>query len=232
MVFNLPKETRMDTQTPEGKDFRAGHRIEIQALTLRMLNLAKKLNKKNSNSYSKYNDMEDKLKRNVLSTMMINGKLIDGIDESGNPDFTIRPNVFLAYYIYPELLSKKDWEATFDYVLEKCWLEWGGLSSISKKDSLFMSHHTGIDNRSYHRGDSWFFLNNIAAICMLDVNLEKYKGRIKKIKDASLQEMKFKGFIGQCAELSEASSLKSTGCLAQAWSASTLLELLKKTRKL
>lgn len=229
LVYNEPKETWMDTTTPEGKDQRAGYRIEIQALTLKMFELAKKINKIGTEKYTKYKKMEEGLKQTVLRTMLINGNLIDGLDETATPDFTKRPNIFLAYYIYPELLSKKDWEKTFDNVFNECWLDWGGLSSISKNNDLFQEKHTGPDNKSYHRGDSWLFINNISTICLHEVNKEKYSDKIKKILEASAEEMLLKGFLGQCSELSNANSLESTGCLAQAWSASTLAEALIKT---
>lgn len=230
LIYNEPKETWMDTTTPEGKDSRAGYRIEIQALTLKIFELAKKMNKIGTEEYKKYKKIEEDLKHNTIRTMLINGNLIDGLDETMTPDFTKRPNVFLAYYIYPELLSNKDWEKTFDNVLNECWLEWGGLSSISKNNELFQKRHTGPDNRSYHRGDSWLFMNNISSICMHEVNQKKYQEKIIKILQSSSEEMLTKGLLGQCAELSNADILQSTGCLAQAWSAATLAEALIKTQ--
>jgi glycogen debranching enzyme len=91
---------------------------------------------------------------------------------------------------------------------------------------LFQNSHTGINNKSYHRGDSWYFVNNIAAMSLAKLDYNKYKDQIEKIKNASVNEMLYSGFLGQCAELSSAEKQDSSGCLAQAWSASTLSELL------
>ncbi|MFT4311461.1 MAG: amylo-alpha-1,6-glucosidase, partial [Candidatus Woesearchaeota archaeon] len=140
-------------------------------------------------------------------------------------DFSVRPNVFLAYYFNKDILSKAEWERSFDKVIDVCYLSWGGFSSVSKNDSRFKSFHTGMSNESYHNGDSWFFVNNIAAICMFDLNKEKYSKYVNRIFEASLFERDNFGFLGVCAEISNADSLSSKGCFCQAWSEATLFEL-------
>ena len=92
---------------------------------------------------------------------------------NGQTDYTQRPNVFLAYYIYPNLLKKTAWNKVFDNALRKLWLPWGGVATIDKDSHLFQGEYTGQDNKSYHRGDSWFFLNNMTAICMRKLDCER-----------------------------------------------------------
>lgn len=229
LIQNGPLETWMDTSDKEGSDTRQGARVEVQALHLCMLKtariLAEIIGEKNLQEYIL---KESDFKKTVLKKIFNAGLLADGFHEN-KIDNTARPNIFLANYIYPELLEKNDWISTFDFVMQECWLDWGGISSISKQSPLFKGNHTGITNESYHRGDSWYFLNNIAAICMHRVDKELYKDKIKSIKDASVNEMLNKGWPGQCAELSSANTQTSEGCLAQAWSAATLIELLEET---
>ncbi len=216
-IYNKSLETWMDT----GKEnsTRKGYRVEIQFLyhhLLKTLNyLAELINIK-----PRYDTEE--FKQRIRKHFITEEGLIDGIDEE--PDFTKRPNVFLAHYISKEILTKEEWEKTFDKVLEECWLEWGGLSSISKNNDLFENEYTGMNNKSYHHGDSWYYINNIASIAMHDLNNEKYKDYVKKILEASIEDMET-GIVGSCSEISSASKRKNEGALVQAWSASTLYEL-------
>lgn len=231
MICNHELETWMDTHEGGHSDVRDGGRVEIQALHLSGYSLFIKLSELLGFENQKIYEKETDLKRSIREHLITNGILRDGMSCHSNLDMTTRPNVFLAYYVYPNLLIQEEWERTFDNLIEDCWLEWGGFSSIEKTSYLFQPRHTGINNKSYHRGDSWYFLNNIAAICMLRLNKDKYFTHIEKIKNASIKEMMFSGLVGQCAELSSAAEQTSEGCLAQAWSASTLIELLNSIDK-
>jgi len=195
---------------------RAGARIEIQAMHLNMLHLMHQLSHD-----SAYEKKEKNLRSDVLEAFWNGNLLGDGVEE-----FTARPNVFIAYYMYPDLLSRSDWQACFENVLEKLWLEWGGLSSIDRKHALFTADYSGIDNRSYHRGDSWFWLNNLAAVCLYRNNAIKFEDKILKVIEASSNEILWHGAVGHHAEISSASHLSSKGCFAQAWSASMFIELI------
>jgi hypothetical protein len=207
LVANNPLETWMDTGVG-GKDVRDGARIEVQALTLA---LARTLGEK---------EFEWQLARRVRETFWNGSYLHDGL---GDP--TIRPNVFIAAYAYPDLLTKSEWEKCFDAVLPKLWLPWGGLSSIDTSHELFTDHYAGQDNVSYHRGDSWFWLNNLAALVMHRVNAKKYRKYIDRILEASSHEITALGALGHHAELSSARALSSHGCQSQAWSAAMFIEL-------
>jgi glycogen debranching enzyme len=215
LVTNRKNETWMDTDH-NSNDVRDGARIEIQAMHLSMLHLMHQLSHD-----SAYEKKEKALKKDVLEAFW-NGEIIgDGAEE-----FTARPNVFIAYYMYPDLLSRSDWQACFENLLDKIWLEWGGIASIDRKHALFTADYSGIDNKSYHRGDSWFWLNNLAAICLYRNNAISFEDRILKMRDASANEILWHGAVGHHAELSSASHLSSKGCLAQAWSAAMFIELI------
>jgi glycogen debranching enzyme len=219
LAVNDVLETWMDTFA-DG-DNRAGVRIEIQALRLSMYQLMYELT-----SDIQYKNLEITMKKGVVKNFWNNTFLADGLN-----DFTIRPNIFLACYIYPDLLHKEEWRDCFRNSLPFIWLDWGGLSTIDKKNRLFCAKHSGMDARSYHRGDSWFWVNNLAAIAMRRVDAEYFASYIEKIMKASAEEILWKGCVGCASELSSAEQLRSEGCWNQAWSNSTFLELLKELGK-
>ncbi len=220
-VHNAPKETWMDTEW--NGDTREGVRIEIQALQLSMYKLLQLVCKalKDDISYKNAVELEKRLKAKVRTHLFDGKYLFDGLN-----DPTVRPNVFLAHYIYPELLTKSEWIKCFEVALEKLWLEWGGIASIDKSHPLFCEQHTGQDNRSYHRGDSWFFLNNMAALCMARLSKNTFRRYIEKIIEASSKEILWHGIVGYHSEISSAKELQSKGCFAQAWSHALFIELI------
>ncbi|MBI3035252.1 hypothetical protein HYY71_02930 [Candidatus Woesearchaeota archaeon] len=212
---NEKLETWMDTEFENDK--REGFRIEIQALRLSMYRLVHELTFNH-----KYKAIENILRNNVKEKFW-NGKILaDGLN-----DFTIRPNIFIAAYAYPELLSSREWETCFENVLKNIWLEWGGLSTIDRKSPLFAENSTGEDVKSYHRGDSWFWVNNLAALVLNRINKIKFNNKIKKIVDASAEEILWKGCIGCHSEISSANKLESNGCFNQAWSNAMYIEMVE-----
>ena len=215
LVFNNAKETWMDSLQ------RDGFRIEIQAMQLSMYKLMYELTNNKI-----YQELESNLKKEVRKKFWNKKYLADGLD-----DFTIRPNVFIACYMYPELLTKKEWIACFDNILKRLWNKWGGLSTIDKKSLLFRPEHTGENNESYHNGDSWFWINNLVAIVLYRLDKKRYKKYIDKILKASTKEILWQGAIGHHAELSSSCGLRSEGCLAQAWSAAMYIELINEIYK-
>jgi len=58
------------------------------------------------------------------------------------------------------------------------------------------------------------------------INREKYRDKIEAIIRASTDEILWSGAIGHHAELSSAEAMRSEGCLAQAWSAASYIELM------
>ena len=207
-------ETWMDTNF-DGDD-RDGARIEIQALRLQMYKIMHELALNH-----RHKTLENLLKIKIREKFWNGQVLADGLD-----DFTIRPNIFLAAYAYPELLAKEEWEACFENSLNSLWLDWGGLSTIDKNNPLFTNESTGENIKSYHRGDSWFWINNLAAITLSRINKEKFKKNISTIIEASTEEILWKGCIGCHSELSSAKELSSKGCFNQAWSNAMFIELV------
>ncbi|MBW2989660.1 hypothetical protein KY358_05075 [Candidatus Woesearchaeota archaeon] len=210
LASNQGSETWMDSISREGC------RIEIQALRLNTYSLLSKLT-----GNKLYREMEADMKKKVREMFWNGDYLNDGADDS-----TIRPNIFIAAYIYPELLAKEEWEKCFKNILPKLWLSWGGLSTIEKKGPLFHNTYSGEDPKSYHSGDSWFWINNLAAIVLFRTDKKKFKDYINKIIKASSKEILWGDMVGHHAELSSAKGLRSEGCLCQAWSSAMYTELI------
>jgi hypothetical protein len=220
LAYNSRKETWMDSLD------RSGARIEIQAMRLMMYRLAKDL-ARSPREQERYAALESALLNLVRARFWDGQCLADGFDpRSGETDRTVRPNIFLAAYFYPKLLDKTDWIKCFKYVLPKLWLDWGGLASVDKNSPEFHATHTGEDPASYHNGDSWFYLNDIAAIVMGRFDPKRFDYNIKKIFEAGSYDLLWSGISGFAAELSPASRFDSAGSPAQAWTSAAFLELL------
>lgn len=220
------QESWMDTKAAD----RGGACIEVQALFLAMLKLHSELSK-TTKSKQIFKGFEKDFRESVRDEFFREGYLIDcmnqAVHEGGSKaNGAIRPNIFLAYYLYPELLSKAEWKQAFDNALKFLWLDWGGLTTISHTDPKFCAEYTGENDISYHNGDSWYYINNYAAIAMHRLDSSYYEKQISRITHASRNELLFSGFIGCASELSSAKQERSEGCLSQAWSNASFIELM------
>lgn len=217
LVENGPKETWMDTQYQD--DGRSGARIEIQALALKALHFAWQLTRD-----AAYRSREHDLAREVRLRFWDGDIVRDGTD-----DGTVRPNVFLAHHFYPDLFLKHEWERAFASVLDVLWLSWGGLATLPKTHPLFCGRdRTGTDpNQSYHHGDAWFFINNIAALSLARVNGKRFEPFIDKLLVSSAHDILWHGIAGSHSEVSSADVYEPRGCLAQTWSAATYADAVE-----
>jgi hypothetical protein len=220
LVYSGKNETWMDTDFDDNG--REGFCIEIQALTINLFEFLSEISGKDEY----YRDAKE-LRSRTIECFFINDNLVDYLDVDFNAVLLVRPNLFIANYIYPSLLAKEQWEEVFDKTLNSLWLNWGGLSSLEKNSNKFIDEYTGENNMSYHRGDSWYFLNFLTAICLSKCNYAKYKEYIEKIINSGINECLNNGVYGAIAEVSSAKELTGYGCLSQAWSNALFVELLK-----
>lgn len=229
LITNKKNETWMDTD-PHGNG-REGTRVEIQACTLVIYDLLIMLAQELKTSCKHYIDLRKKLIHTTHEWFYDRrGFLLDGYNLDGGASHEQRPNIFLAWYLAPDLLSTSEWRSSFDAALDKLWLAWGGLSTVAIDNERFHSQHSGMNNESYHQGDSWYFINNIAAIALFSIDPHRYHDKIEKILFASTNDLLFQGFLGHASEISDAAKQSAIGCRAQAWSAAMLIELLHKMR--
>ena len=195
---------------------REGFRIEFQALNLAIMETIIFLNDfMNENNKLKYMSwgVEDISELRVKDYFFVRDNLLDGLE-----DENIRPNAFLAYYIYNDFLNEQEWTKVFENALKKLWIDFG-LASVDKKSKLFK------DN-ALHNSKSFFFMNNISAISMRRLDKDKFSKYIKDISESSAEEILFSGCIGSCSEFSSYSKLASEGSIVNSLSAATFIELV------
>lgn len=210
MVYSGRDQTWMDTSYED--DGREGFCLEIQALHARLLRVLG------------YGDEEARLVARVREQFVREGKLADHLSPTLHPDMRQRPNIFIAAYVYPWMFNREEWEPLLDAALHDLWLDWGGIASLSVHDPRFVNMYSGENNKSYHRGDSWWFLNCMAAIVLRRINTDKYLNYIEQIIAACIREADL-GVKGAISEISSAKMLSSYGCLSQAWSNAMFIEL-------
>ncbi len=217
LILNKEKETWMDSVA------RDGARIEIQAMQLNMYKLMKKLCKKlkDNAGYMLAEKSEKELLEVVRKNFWNKHYLNDGLN-----DKTIRPNVFIAYYIYPELLTQKQWMKCFSNILPRLWTGLG-YSSLDMHHPNFQPYHTGEDDRSYHSGDSWHWINCLATICLFRLGKFRFYKHIQKPAMAAANDILWQGIPGSASEISSAKDHKAFGCFDQAWSNALFIEMIE-----
>jgi len=207
LVINNPRETWMDSID------RGGFRIEVQAGILALYKLLY-LETDNDQYKILLEDLERETVRRFYREDMLWDTPVSG---------TVRPNIFLAYHLYPELLAREKWDKAFEKALPELYLEWGGIASISQIDSRFVRRDSGEGSSSYHNGDSWYFMNNLAASVLYKIDPAKYSEYINEIMEASTNEILYMGAVGHHCEISSAECQRSLGCEAQLWSSAMYL---------
>ncbi|MEK7447254.1 MAG: hypothetical protein AAB632_00420 [Patescibacteria group bacterium] len=137
-------------------------------------------------------DMYDFKKRRLMRAAR---NRLDGayvLDKENSMD--VRPNVFIAAFFAPELFMSKDWQKTFDASLKSTdlWLNWGGLTTLGQSDVNFNPERDG---------ESWFFVNNMAAIVLHRLDSGKYAEKIKAILRASTENAAWQEHTGRPCEV-------------------------------
>ncbi len=216
-------ETWMDTA--HNDNGRSGFRIEIQALHYAVYDAILLLgNLVDAPLLQEVYEEGQQLRKNIRQHFFIEGRLIDGFDQE--QDFAYRPNIFLAGFVAYDLFTQEEWKKIAFVYLEQLLTSWGGLSTIESTNELYQPYYTGQTNESYHRGDSWYFVNNIAAIVLQKIDGTLFNEAIQLIANASATDIMDLGLMGHASEVSSASQQQPQGCLAQAWSVATYLELM------
>ena len=223
LVWSGRNETWMDTAS--GDDGRAGARIEVQALALALLGAHAALCER-TGAPEPDRALQATILAAVRSRLIEGGLVIDGLAADGTPDRVARPNVFLAWYAWPELAKVEEWCASFWRVIERLWRGWGGLASIDPADPRYRDSDTGEDVAAYHRGDSWYFVNAIAAMALRAVDPDGSGPAARQLIVGIERDMLSQGYLGHVSEISSAGTQEAMGCHAQAWSAACYLEAM------
>ena len=201
---------------------RTGCRLEIQcmyALALELLNTL--------SGEPHYADQHAATLETIRHTLFHNDYLADGLDSEFQLDPTKRPNVFLAYLLQPNLLGTEQWQSCFDQVLTATLTNWDGLSSIDQSSPQFHALSTGETNESYHNGDSWFFVNNLAALALKRFNAQHYASTIEALTESSVRETLWQNFLGCPGEIASSETGDSWGCGLQGFSGGAFVKLAR-----
>lgn len=219
LIFNKALETWMDTGKDDTRD---GFRIEIQALHLACYNFLLFVGNKLSLPTTQYEEKKKSIITAIRKNFYNGSYVFDGQN-----DPTIRPNAFIAAYIAPEILTKKEWELCFKKLLAKLSVP-SGIATIDASSPLFSPTYTGENNASYHRGDSWYWVTALTGIVLNDISPSVFKKEILRIATIVTDEALWSGVPGALSELSSASQQTSSGCASQAWSAALYIELINR----
>jgi hypothetical protein len=201
---------------------RSGFRLEVQCMYALVFELLFTLTKE-----AEFENSWQETRATIRRLFYKDGHLLDGLEENMSADERIRPNIFLAYFLQPTLLKEHEWEHCFTHCLPHLLTEWGGLTSLAKEDPAFQAHSTGENNLSYHQGDSWFFVNNIAALVLRRLGTEKFAKTADALLAASTTEILWHHFLGMHGEIASAADAASWGCGIQGFSGGTYLKALR-----
>ena len=225
LVRSERNETWKDTATDD--DGRAGYRVEVQALALALLAAHVALCERTDVPIPERTvRLREAITRTVRERLVRGDLLPDGLLSDGTPDPVVRPNVFIAWYVWPDLVAITQWRKTFWLAIDRLWLPWGGLATIPASDPRFRGRDTGEDVAAYHRGDSWYFINAIAAMALRAVDPTGGAPAARRLLGAIERDLLTQGYLGHVSEISSANEQEPMGCHAQAWSAACYVEAM------
>lgn len=171
----------------------------------------------------KFLDFENLLKLKIKSSFVRGGNLYSSLSLE-----KITYDVFSAYYFFPDLFLRSEWEEIIDKSLMVLKNDWSGISSLSSEHKDFIDTHSGFDRKSRDLGDSFFYMNNLTAICLNDLNENKYRKIISSILSSSTHDVLECGSIGFSSELSSSVEKTSEGNLAHLTSSTSFVEMIDK----
>jgi predicted glycogen debranching enzyme len=218
---------------------RMGKPVELQALWYNALKIFSALLSEAGRTTESLiiNDKAEKMSTVFLEQFWNTGSgyLYDVIDENGMPDASLRPNQLLAISLPFALVQGEQAAAVLKITEEKLYTP-VGLRTLPEDDSRFVPVYNGdayCRDAAYHQGTVWGWLLGPYIDAIMAVS--EYRGidglagkekALKIIADCShhLQQ----GCIGTVAEIFDGEAPHHPrGCVAQAWSVSELLRVIK-----
>jgi predicted glycogen debranching enzyme len=155
--------------------------------------------------------------------------LYDNLDENGNPDRSLRPNQIFAVSLPFHLLEGEKAMAVVETVRSKLYTP-VGLRSLSADDPKYSGHYGGNQlsrDAVYHQGTVWSWLLGPLVDAGMKVKGEAFRPVAQDIIsqfDFHLNE----ACIGSVSEIFDGDPPHlPRGCIAQAWSVSELLRVIK-----
>lgn len=166
-------------------------------------------------------------KNYIVLANKIKSRIVKKIKE--NP---VDVNLIFAYLFLQDIFTKNEWKKFFLKLLEENYLHWGGISTLSRNNPNFKIEDDGELAKAYHQGDSWYYLNNLLAFALFNIDKKYFRNIIIKLIKNSIEDLLFDGALGWPSEISSAKERKSEGCLAQLWSLTSLILLSRSLQNL
>ncbi|HEY6978479.1 MAG TPA: amylo-alpha-1,6-glucosidase [Chitinophagaceae bacterium] len=218
---------------------RMGKPVEIQALWYNVLKMFAELLEMNDQKSDAelVNISAGKAKKSFTEKFWYGeGEyLYDVIDESGNPDVTLRPNQLFAISLPFALIGGERAKAVLKIVTEQLYTP-VGLKSLPKSDVHYVAVYGGDAfhrDSGYHQGTVWSWLLGPYVDAIMSepgfVGLDGLSGKekAKKIIE-NFQYHLNEGCIGSVSEIFDADEPHHPrGCVAQAWGVAEILRVIK-----
>jgi glycogen debranching enzyme len=205
---------------------RSGKAVEVQALWYNALRtmemLAVKFDEKNI--AEDYHNMAEQVKSSFGKFWNKETNcLYDVIEESGQPDLSVRPNQVIACALDFPLLEKEKASLVVDFVQREL-LTPIGLRTLSPKDPRYKGRYGGTReerDRAYHNGTIWPWLTGpfIAAYLKAKGYTDPNLRYVSQKLIMPISDLLLRGGLGTISEIYDGDSPHMPrGCIAQAWS--------------
>jgi len=208
---------------------RVGKPVEVQALWINALHLARKLD-------PSFRALLTRARASFRKRFInpAHGALFDVVDvnhEAGRVDASFRPNQILAVGgLGQSLLAGPEARRVVDLVQEKLWTCLG-LRTLDPADPRYVGRYTGDErarNKAYHQGTVWLWLLGpfVEAWVRTHGNHEKARRLARRQFLGPLLERIAPVNLGQLPEIADGDAPhQPRGCPFQAWSVAEILRL-------
>ncbi len=209
---------------------RGNRAVDIQALWYEQLVASVKLAEAtgHKSDAKRWQEIADKLKANFNRDFVVDGRLVDHLNEDGTADSQLRPNTMFAYGLLSDGLLKRSDIKTIWSRLTYPW----GVSSLDQMDDQFHPYNEQWyryhKDDAYHNGTVWLWLNGMAMQRMIEFNQEGTAFRLfENMNRQALDE----GAVGSLSECADAwcrpgqTWARRSGTFLQSWSNSEQLRV-------
>lgn len=213
---------------------RSGMAVEIQMLWYNLLQIALQFKReaKVTSLVVQMQTVAELLEQNFMDRFWFDeGGYLHDVIKPDMADSALRPNQVIGLYLPFQLVSNQSAKQILA-IIEQELLTPVGLKTLSSDHPLYKPYYGGSQyerDYAYHQGTVWPFILGHYLIAYLKAydysdDAKLYvMGKLKSFQDHVIQaELEY------VPEIYSADDLRPEGCISQAWSAATLLEVLAK----
>lgn len=209
---------------------RGNRAVDIQALWYEQLVASVKLAEYtgHKSDVKRWQAIADKLKANFNRDFVVDGRIVDHLNEDGSADSQLRPNTMFAYGLLADSQLKRSDIKTLWSKLTYPW----GVSSLDQMDDQFHPYHEQWHryhkDDAYHNGTVWLWLNGMAMQRMIEFDqVDTAFSLFDNMDRQALDE----GAVGSLSECADAwcrpgqTWARRSGTFLQSWSNSEQLRV-------